>query len=209
MDWTLTKIKARVRQISGRPDVSQLSEDELLDYINDFYQNSFPLLLETSELEAWYEKTLAQSVDEYALDEEYLTLDLPITINGAFVDFTQNRNHYYHLWPETQTWAEGQPFSVLFYDRKLIFRPPPDGATSYKFKAACTKRPTALADEGDKPPNQAWGPAIFYGTAEKILRDGGEENAAARVNGFLNMALIEIGRQMIRNLTNQRSIPRF
>jgi len=207
MDWTLAEIKAKVRQLTGRPDTAQLSEANLKNYINRFYRNTFPLILPTSELEGWYEKTLTASIDEYDLDEEYLTLDVPYTIDGNPVDFYENPSRFYQLWPESQTWQEAQPYSVLFYGRKLLFRPPPDKA--YDFKAACIKRPTAFDQETDKPLNQAWGPAIAYGAGIDILMDAGETNEAQALSTGLGLILKTIDQGEIRDLTDRRSIPRY
>ena len=40
----LEQIRVKVRRITGRPSVNQLSNDDLDAYINDFYVNDLPLI---------------------------------------------------------------------------------------------------------------------------------------------------------------------
>lgn len=208
MDWTVTKIKAKVRDLTARPTTSQLSEADLLDYILNFYCNSFPLILETHELEGWYTKTLTTGVDTYELDEEYLQLDIPYTLDGKPLNFYENPSLFYRIWPESQTYSNAEPSHVLFYDRSLLFRPAPDLST-YEFKAACIKRPTAFTDDDGKPPNQAWGPVIAYGAAIDIFMDNGEQAEADKISGGFAYYLGLVNGQEIKYLVNKRSIPRF
>jgi len=208
MDWTLTAIKAKVRKLSGRPSTAQLSDADLLNFINNFYRNSFPLLLDTKELEDWYTKTLSIGVSDYTLDEDYLNLDPPFTIDGATIDFYENPTLFYKLWPETQTYTNAKPSDVLLYDRKLTFRPPPDLAT-YVFKAACIKKPTAFAGADDKPPNQNWGPVVSYGAAIDIYMDNGEISEANGLNSGFAFFLGIVNKHHKKYLTGVRSIPHY
>lgn len=205
MDWTLALIKVKVRRLTGRPDIVQLSDADLLAFINEFYQNKLPILLRGREFETWYTLpiTLAGG-DTYDVDPDYLVLEKPFTLNGWEINFYENPALFYALWPETQSYTPQQPFDVLYYARKLIFRSPPDA--NYTFKAFSLKRPAPLSDT-QNPLNPAWGPVIAYGASIDIHNDAGEIKEADALEGGFGEAFATIHREQLRQMSSLRSRP--
>lgn len=207
MDWTLEKLRAKVRRLSGRPDEGQLSNTDLDEYINHYYQNAFPLEAVPQEQIEWYTKNTSSNEDTYAVEEKYLAFQNPFTIAGYPINYHLDAKRFYQKFPETQTYAKDQPTDVLFYNQNLIFRPPPNAV--YQFKAGVLVRPDALTLVSDKPPNQLWGPVIAYGSAIEIKQDNGEFEETDSLASIYNYYLTLVTRQNLVNLGTQRSMPRF
>lgn len=207
MDWTLEKIRGKVRELSGRPDEGAITTSKLDDYINHYYQNVFPLEALPPELREWFTKNTSKDLDTYPVDEKNLAFREPFTIAGWPIKFYLNVKDFYEKFPETQTYTKDQPTDVLFYNQTLIFRPPPNAA--YQFKAGVILRPDALIQMTDRPPNQLWGPVIAYGTAIEIKQDNGEFEENDPLVSVYDFYLTLAKRQNLVNLGTQRSIPRF
>jgi len=207
MDWTLEKIRAKVRKETGRPDEGAITTSELDDYINQYYQNVFPLEALPPELEDWFTQNTADGTDSYAVDEKNLAFKEPFTIAGWPIKYFLNVKAFYRKFPETQTYSKAQSTDVLFFSQNLIFRPPPDAI--YQFKARTILRPDALTQASHKPLNQSWGPVIVYASAIDIKNDNGEFEETEPLIGLYNYYLTIAIRQNLVNLGTQRSIPRF
>ena len=207
MDWTLTKIRAKVRKLTGRPDEGAITNVDLDDYINHYYQNVFPLEALPSELKKWFTQDTSSILDSWAVDEKNLAFREPFTIAGYPINYYLNAKDFYEKFPETQSYTKGQPTDVLFFNRSLLFRPPPDAI--YQFKAETILRPDALTLEGDKPLNQLWGPVIVYGSTIEIKQDNGELEDHDSLVSIYNYYLLLAQRQDIVSRGTQRSIPRF
>jgi hypothetical protein len=206
MNWDFNFIKLKVRNLTGRPSVNQLSQADLEDYINSFYQYNLPEELAASELEDWYKfNTQANKADGYAVEEDYLILKKPFTIDGYSLNLYRNPSTYYGKYPTTSTYTATRPEAALLYNNAITFNPPPDKA--YAFKSACIKRPAALMKDTDKPPNQTWGLIIAYGASINIKRNKGEDISEIYpiYEYYLNLA----GRKKLNQLSTTRSIPRF
>ena len=67
--WQLSTIKAKVRSLTGRPSTSQISEADLLNYINNYYQLIFPKEAQPDELSGWWTGNTAATVETVAVDQ--------------------------------------------------------------------------------------------------------------------------------------------
>lgn len=65
MSYTYGSIKTKIRNITGRKDTDQLSEDELGSYIDNFYTITMPNSLKTDEMLQPYSFNTTEGVDEY------------------------------------------------------------------------------------------------------------------------------------------------
>lgn len=205
MDWTLEKIRAKVRKLTGRPDEEAISNTDLDNFINHYYQNVFPLEVLPPELFEWFTQNTSATLDSWVVDEKYLTFRDPFTIAGYPISFYLNAKDFYELFPETQTYTKAQPTDVLFFNQTLLFRPPPDAI--YQFKAQTVLRPDALTLTTHKPPNQLWGPIVAYASAIDIKEENGED--IENLTPLYDFYLARIVRQNLVNLSTQKSIPRF
>lgn len=182
-EWTLATIRAKVRAITGELSTYQMTNTEIDGYINQFYQNELPRLLNHSEFTEWFDFNTANGEDGYyeienldsgdgenliGIDAEYVTVaGTPITVYFDKVSF-------FGLWPEDETHDAGTPTDMLIEGRSIWLRPPPDATYAVKFKVT-RKIPTALTEDTDEPLDQSWGPVIAYGASVLVMEDAGRD----------------------------------
>lgn len=77
---TLTDIRTKVRRLTGRPSVQQISDSQIDDYINTFYLYDLPANIKLFTLHTTFEFLTTPNVDQYDLTT------LQTTINGEQVD---------------------------------------------------------------------------------------------------------------------------
>jgi len=117
MAATLADIRKKVRLITRSPSVSQLSDNDIDDYVNNFLLYDFPehlrlftfrkvLKFYTDPYIADYDTTtslLNQTDPLYNFKNAYITTHDPVYIGGYKAYFTQSRNDFYSLYPSIQS----------------------------------------------------------------------------------------------------------
>ncbi|ACL05661.1 hypothetical protein Dalk_3975 [Desulfatibacillum aliphaticivorans] len=213
MEWNLSQIKAKVRKLTGRPDAGQLSEEDLLQAVNQYYVNMLPQEANVLEMQTWREISLTSSDDgEYSLEASDLALAAPFTVtdqDGAVfpLDRLTDPALFFRRYPESET-RRARPEACLIYGRTLYIRPLPDGA--YTLKAASVAAPMPLEADADLPRDSKWGPLIAYGAAMEILQENGEDSEAASLRGAYAFHLNSIVRKQLRQTPlEKRAAPGF
>ncbi len=205
--WTLSTIKAKVRNLTGRPSTSQISETELLNFINNYYQLVFPVEAQPQELVGWFTQNTVADTETVAVDQIYLVLFKPFMVAGDVngVTFFTDPASFYHKWPLSQSFTHTRPCDILLQLPNLVLRPIPDAV--YEIRAWSVKRPDAFVNASDEPLNQEWGLVIAYGAAIDIKQDNGED-----ISGLVDMynyLLLKVNEKKLIQMTQQRSKPRF
>lgn len=209
MNWTLEKIKTKVRSLTGRTSTEELSEADLLDSINNYYVYNLPVDLDINELDSFFEMTTSAGVGDVALDSDMLSITNPITLDGDAIKLYMDVGYFFELYPRSDEGSDtyDEPVACLVYDRSFYIRPIPDAV--YTIKAAVKKRPTALAEDTDRPLNDKWGPIIAYGASVQILLDNGE-TSEAEILSSVGMSLVgKSNRESLLMHLGNRSVPRF
>jgi hypothetical protein len=99
--WMRSEIRAKVRALIKLPDTSQISDSDLNDKINDFYQNKFPLDIESKLLQGDYTLSLTSTDSgKYTIPATVLKINEPMKLNGADVVFTQDREQFLESFPK-------------------------------------------------------------------------------------------------------------
>lgn len=211
LTWIGSEIVTKVRNITGEKTAEDITDADLLNRINDYYRNLFPLEVYVSDFEGWFTETFTDGDGDYDVSQDYLRLETPMTILDSddvysTPTFYQDKDEFFHLYPEEVTPTEDRPAALLLCDNVLYPRPVPDA--SYTFKAACIKKPTALTLT-TAPPSLRWGPAIAYGTAiEMLMEDNSDE--ADELTPIYRYFLNKISQKKImQKAVNQRATPRF
>ena len=71
LTWTLAQIRAKVRKLTGRRSASQLTDDDIDDFINDYYRNKFPIEVDLDQFRSYFVQRLsATDSGEYSLDDD-------------------------------------------------------------------------------------------------------------------------------------------
>jgi hypothetical protein len=98
---TLQDIRNKVRRITGRPSDTQITEDQIDQYINTFYIYDFPEHLRLQNLRVNYQFLTSANVPVYDFPTSlYLTVMPPVFIAGYQSFMTQSREAFFRINPE-------------------------------------------------------------------------------------------------------------
>lgn len=112
---TLANIKTKVRKLTKKPSVTQISEASLLEYINDFYLYDFPQIVQTSDLFKHESFSTTPYVDSYSTTDGNFILNLkdfkdfvimtdsPIYVGGRLVKLFQDPTTFYNHYGQVKT----------------------------------------------------------------------------------------------------------
>ena len=104
--WKLSEIRDKVRTLTGKPSTSQVSDSDINDKINEFYQNKFPFDVESEKLEGYYTVTMSPTDSgEYSIPATVLLLSQPVWIDGQEIEFTRDRQWFYQNYPKNTSSA--------------------------------------------------------------------------------------------------------
>ena len=100
---SLTQIRAKVRKLTASPDASQLSDSDLDDYVNNFYQYDLPEHLRLFNLKTTYTFTTQPLEDRYVLPEQlYQEFLPPLYVSGYQSYYSLSREEFFRIWPAIQ-----------------------------------------------------------------------------------------------------------
>lgn len=98
---TLRDIIAKVRKITGRPSNAQISDAEIVNYINTFYVYDMPEHLKLISLRYNYEFVCTANIPAYDFPTDtYLTEMPPVYIGGYQSYMTQSRQNFFRINPQ-------------------------------------------------------------------------------------------------------------
>jgi len=213
MDWTLTQLRSKVRELTGRLSTSDLSNSDLDDKINDFYLYVLPDEIVLPELKTFYSLTATDGTGSYTLPSTVFKIEKPITVDDGDGDavselgFWEDKDAFFTEYPEDDSADEDQPADMLLYGNTIYLRPIPDAA--YTVKMAAIQRPTALSADSDTVTNPKWGPVIAYGTAIQMFIDAKDVDGASDLSDIYQFHLNSVDRKNLLQLANLRSVPSF
>jgi len=105
---TLAAIKKKVRRLTASPSVNQLSESDLEDYIDTFYEIDLPSHLKTWNLHDKMVFYTKPNEDEYAFDTSlYHAVVPPIYIDGYQCFYSNSREEFFRIYPKVTTEQTG------------------------------------------------------------------------------------------------------
>lgn len=109
---TLAMIQKKVRRLTRSPSTSQLSDDDLNDYVNTFVLYDMPSSLKLTSFYTTFSFYCNPYQDRYVTDDpfvfgseldnfrnKYIAVFDPIYIDGVRASFSQNRNEFYSSYP--------------------------------------------------------------------------------------------------------------
>lgn len=98
-NWTLADIKQKVRNVTGRPDTSQLDDNTLIDYINKYYQFVLPKELKIFFDYTYYNFFTQAGKDVYTPPATFQTVNPQIYIDGFPGDWYTNPDLFFQDYP--------------------------------------------------------------------------------------------------------------
>lgn len=136
-------IRNKVRRLTGRPSKQQITDDEINDYINTFYQYDFPEHLRVFSQTSKFKFITEENVDQYNMNpvnpgspnfndlvvefdgspeaavNVYYNLQPPVYIAGYQSFYSQNREQFFRTYPalgdiNTEVSGNGNPGPYSF-----------------------------------------------------------------------------------------------
>jgi hypothetical protein len=103
-DSTLAAIKKKVRRLTASSSVSALSEADLEQYINTFYNQDFPYAIKLDQMRSVYTFYTQPNIDRYPLDVNYdMGVREPVYVDGIQGYFFKDRAQFFSMWPRWPT----------------------------------------------------------------------------------------------------------
>lgn len=95
--WTLSNIRQKTRQLSGRLSLTEMSNTELDDYINQYLQYEFPAEVKLNRNNTIYEFNTERYVNNYDFSVDYTNFVPEATMDYTPLIFCQNPDEFYAL----------------------------------------------------------------------------------------------------------------
>jgi len=115
--WNLSEIRTKTRQVSGRLSVSEMSNDQVDEYINKYFQFEFPAEVKLNRNYTLHEFNTAANVEDYAFPANYTNFVPEATMDRRSINFYQDSDKYYQENPQNitrlSTWT-GDGATVAF-----------------------------------------------------------------------------------------------
>jgi hypothetical protein len=116
-DWTLAEIRSKVRQVTGRKSSTELSIAQLDEYINKYFQYTFPAEVKLERFHTYYEFLTEANVQSYTIPTGYVNFEPIATIDRLSLLWYQDPDSFYENNPENigrQTIGTGDGATVTF-----------------------------------------------------------------------------------------------
>ncbi len=105
---TLEQIKKKVRRLSASPSINQLSDSDLEEYIDTFYEQDFPSHLKVWNLYDTLDIYTIPNEDEYSFDTTlFHAVNPPVYIDGYQSFYSQSREEFFRIYPKISTEQTG------------------------------------------------------------------------------------------------------
>lgn len=142
---TLSDIITKVRRVTGRPSSAQITDVEIIKYVNTFYVYDMPQHLKLISLRYNYEFTCTANIPTYDFPTDtYISAMPPVFIGGYQSYMTQSRENFFRINPQLNflqqsvytgdgTDGSGGTYTGQFLSNLPIvpgFKPNPPGAYS-------------------------------------------------------------------------------
>lgn len=89
-NWQLSEIQNKVRRVTGRLTDREISDLELNNYINQFYQYTFPADAKLERSHTYYEFVTSANTQDYTLPSGYTNFEPKGTIDRMELDWYQD-----------------------------------------------------------------------------------------------------------------------
>lgn len=116
-NWTLAEIRQKVRKVSGRYAEAELSTEDLDEYINKYYQYTFPAEVKLERFHTYYEFLTSANQQNYAFPDGFVNFEPLGTIDRKNLQFYQDPDSFYENNPENiarATFATGDGVTTNF-----------------------------------------------------------------------------------------------
>lgn len=103
-DSTLIAIRKKVRRLTNSSGQSSLTDANLDQQINTFYDGGFPYAIKIDQMKQVYTIFTRPNIDRYPVDVNfYQGFRAPAYFDGIQGSFYKDRNQFFNLWPKIAT----------------------------------------------------------------------------------------------------------
>lgn len=96
----LGDIISKVRRITKSPSINQITDDQIIQYINTYYLYDFPEELRLKDTYSNWQFTATPYQERYNLPTDtFINIEPPLYIDGYESQFTQSQDEFYKLYP--------------------------------------------------------------------------------------------------------------
>ena len=208
-----------LRNVTGRVDDSDplFTNAIMKGYLVDFAKLQSTQDIRIFKNYTWYEFTYGTAdLNPLPIDLNVLvlsngtigasTIEPPAYCAGFNLFWYQSPMEFYRIWPETQTYAPSRPTYVLYYNRELTFRNPPD--QTYDIKIAAYSEEIAFDSAGLMQDDYLYR-YIVYGAALDIFADYGEMDKWNDLQAPYMKYRSKVYARTYQQYQNQRAAPEF
>lgn len=93
--WTLAKLRTKVREVTGRLSPGEISNAKIDDYINLYYQYTFPAEVKLVRNHTFYEFLTTPNQAWYSYPTSYTNIEPPATIDGFSLSWHNSPVSFY------------------------------------------------------------------------------------------------------------------
>ncbi len=115
--WDLQQIITETRGITGRPDVSMMSDAQVVQYINYYYQFVMPKELKIFWGYTYYKFFCQPNIDQYPAPITFQTFNPQVWCDGFGIEWYSDPDTFYQDYPlqlNKQTVGQGDGLQVTF-----------------------------------------------------------------------------------------------
>lgn len=117
---SLQSLIAKIRKIIARPSSTQISDNNIIDYIDKYYELDFPMEFKSADMKTEYKFYTNPGVDRYQLSSYtspstgaeitgqvnmYKSFEPPVYVSGYEAKWYQDRESFYKYFPDITTSA--------------------------------------------------------------------------------------------------------
>lgn len=116
-NWALSEIRAKVRLVTGRFSAQDLTNEQLDEYINKYFQFTFPAELKLERYHTFDEFLTEANTQKYTLSTGFVNFEPPATIDRLSILWYQDPESFYENNPENisrQNLGTGNDVQVVF-----------------------------------------------------------------------------------------------
>jgi len=213
MSWDLQEIRTKIRILTSRPSVNQISDAAIDAYINEYYTEVLATEVPDVLLEGPFTQSVTNPTDldrvEYTYSQAILGFLAPFTIDGYPIEVLYDEELFLSKYPLSAEAEQQMPATVLINNGKLTFAPAPVVGESYTFRCQTHQLQTTLVNDADTTTRVNWGRLVAVGASILLLRDYKQFEQAAMLEPSYSEAKARVERGFIIHRSGQRGTPTF
>lgn len=94
-EWTLAEIRQKVREVTGRYSSQEMTNEQLDEYINKYFQYTFPAEVKLERMHTYYEFLTVANQQNYTVPSGFINFEPLATVDYLDLLWYQNPDDFY------------------------------------------------------------------------------------------------------------------